>query len=341
MKIVLIHDCANYTVTLARALVRLGNECTVIFHPALYLPENLQSGHGLTFKQCDTARLVPILRDLVEAGPCDVLVSNCRPAWIAASIARGYHTVHVAILHGSDIRALTLGEKRFFKDRLLLLALSRADRIFCSTPDMLAYGPLLGRTINELPQPIDTVLFRPEVEHINLTGDPVVLSPTRLDDGKGAERIIRLAYSIAKQNRKARIYQKRWGSPHYLRQMAERIPKEQLAFWNFVPRTTLPSWYASSDLVIGQLEIGSLGCTELEAMSCGVPVVVYDRHLGYGIKGNSAEVLAAYSMRVLEDPILKRKMIDVGRRLVQEKHEPRMIAQRFLREIQSLPESPR
>jgi glycosyltransferase involved in cell wall biosynthesis len=336
MKIVFVHDCANYTINLARALTQLGQQCLVVFQRSLHLPENLRSSQDLTFSECRTDRVLPILRRLTEASDYDVFVSNCRAAWIANTIAsKMYRKMHITVLHGSDIRTLNLRGKQILKEGMLLLALKQAHSVMCATSDLMRYRVLLKKPIYELPIPVDMEEFSPQAERLSLPGRPVILSPTRLERGKGGDRIIRLARSIAEQYPRARIYQVRWGEPHLIEQMARTIPKAQLALCDFIPRERFPSWLVSSDLVIGQLEMGIQATLEREAMSCEVPVVVYDLYTDYGIRDKSISALSSYCTQILEDQAFRRKLIDAGRRLVRERYDVRKVAAQLLKVIYS------
>lgn len=174
--------------------------------------------------------------------------------------------------HGTDVRAIT-GIRR----RALNLVFSRADLVLVATPDLLAHVPPGSRY---LPNPVDTDLFAPNPEGRGESaegGDVLVFSA--ISEVKGADTLIGVVGELLHRRPDLRVTVIDRGDrvEEIVRAGATRVePRAQ---------SDLPALLGAHRVVLGQQHLRALGTAELQAMSCGRPVVgvadpaLYDRAL--------------------------------------------------------------
>jgi len=213
----------------------------------------------------------------------------------------------------------------------LIETMKLASMILATTPDLIHYSSIIGRDILHLPQPINTQVFNDKAQgNEMLPGDPVVFSPTRLADNKGAMNIIELLAKIVTNYPSSRVYQIMWGNTEYLSLLLKRIPSKNLKFVGKMSRDLLPSWYVSSDIVIGQMELGVVGNIELEAMSCRVPVLIYDRYYDYGYHDRDQGSAWKMANDILSDHAFRKRLVQRGSAIIKEKHDMNVVAKLYL-----------
>lgn len=276
----------------------------------------------------------------------DVVNTNDTGAWIIGESLKDLLRIkHVITFHGTDIRRLVGRDMlpsipqnsvpSIFKKWILMEVVRRCDLLLATTPDLLKYSQVVKKRIMHLPQPIDTVAFNDRaVKKDSLFGDPIIFCPTSLRAVKGGRTIVQLLKRLVTSYPHSHIYQVRSGEPELLDAL-EKIPSRNLTIVEPIPHHLMPSWYVSSDVVIGQAVLGILSLIELEAMSCGVPVVVYDKYYGYGYETKDME--SAWNMvnNILSDPVYRRNLIEKGKTIIREKHEAGFVADLYLKYLVS------
>lgn len=186
--------------------------------------------------------------------------------------------------HGSDVRD---SYNRISKGAVTR-ALTRADAVVAATPDLLEHVPAGSLHI---PNPIDTD-FWSDSPIRNFRRNPTVLIHARLLPVKGAKHLLDAAAQVLHTMPDVTVMT--FGGTAY-ESIARRLGATVL------PPGDLPSVRRAlhdSDVVIGQHGLGILSLSELEAMSCGRPVVMPIRH----------------------DVAARRTVGELGRRYVTEQH---------------------
>jgi hypothetical protein len=216
--------------------------------------------------------------------------------------------------HGSDLRLNPrLGLLRVLNRRVL----DRAIGIFHVTPEL---RPLLGRHASRsrwLPNPISDRYFAD-----GGTGRLVrkALIFVRLDPIKAPERIFDVTGPLAEIVELTAI---RWG---VLAAEYEARWGDEVHFIERVPPATVKDLLAGFDLVIGQMGVGVLGLSELEAMAGGLVVVM---NLEAGLyEGEPPPVLAteggvdlvAKVRLLVADPAEIGRRVEAGREWVRRHH---------------------
>jgi glycosyltransferase involved in cell wall biosynthesis len=334
MRILFIQDCSGVCQTLAGALNRKG-------HSAFLIKDHPSSRSDIF------PTTVSILRKkIIGLKNIDVVNTNEYRSWVIGELLKDLLGIHVIIFHGTDIRELVRRDMlpyvspnpapSVLKKWILMEGVRRCDLLLATTPDLLEYSQVVKKRILHLPQPIDTVAFNDRaVKKESLFGDPIIFCPTSLRAVKGGRTIVQLLKRLVTRYPHSHIYQVRSGEPELLDAL-ETIPSRNLTIVEPIPHHLMPSWYVSSDVVIGQAVLGILSLIELEAMSCGVPVVVYDKYYGYGYETKDME--SAWNMvnNILSDPVYRRNLIEKGKTIIREKHEAGFVADLYLKYLASI-----
>lgn len=113
-----------------------------------------------------------------------------------------------------------------------------------------------------------------------------------------------------------------------------------------VPNYAMPLYYASSDVVLLPSLSENFPVVALEAMSSGKPVVaskvggipelLSNNQDGILVSPGNVEQLVEALLQLLENPSLRRRMGNMGRKIVEEKYDWKKIGQLYLKEFQKL-----
>ncbi len=253
-----VNDVSGVAQTLVSGLTRVGQPAE-LFQPAVG-----------TYNAGPLARAALVVRR-----PLDALRLSMRAAAVRARFfhvhfgAMGWlawpsRLRYVLHLHGSDVRG-----PRPYNVALTRLALPRADLVLFATPDL---APAIRRVRPDavfFPNPIDVSIFRPSTQEPRFD----VLVASKLDHGKGVDMAITALACLKRSGWHGRIAMLSFGSDApWLRELAQR----QLGDVHWISRTDragMTRVYGGATVVIGQLQTGALGLTELEVLAVGRPLV--------------------------------------------------------------------
>lgn len=170
--------------------------------------------------------------------------------------------------HGSDVRSRLA--QPFFRLGLAPI-FQRAAAVCCITPDLLPIVRLLRSDAIFLPAPIDTTRFAPLEAPPPPPKHPwTILLFARLDPDKGVDVAIEGIAQFVQRHRAVHVRFLDWGL------LKEGYKRKYGASFECVARVApedVPQLLRSADVVVGQLTIGALGLSELQAMSCAKPVI--------------------------------------------------------------------
>jgi len=331
-----LHDNALVCLTLVEALARKGHSSTLVL-PMSFRSIGIRSAASLKVKYADTYKLISTSLALAGDPSFDVVVSNNPTSWVLGAVLRTIRLrSHVVILHGSDIRKAGGPQPRKL---ISLSALRRSDAVFCTTPDLVHAGRRFGIEVTYLPVPIDTKRFAQRDGQFSNSERPLIFSPTRLDSTKGASIILTLIEMLIARFPKARVVQIAYfeeGDNSYLEWFRKNIAckTSNVSLIPIVRYPEMPSFIRQSDLVIGQFKLGVAGAIEFQAMSCGVPVVFFDRWHGYGITDLSPMAAFDLAVSAITQPERRSTLIRKGFELVRG-HDSDLVAAQFLSRIES------
>lgn len=184
--------------------------------------------------------------------------------------------VVVLHLHGSDIRSSDDWRGKVskwvseFTGRLM-------KAVWYSTPDLGAILTRMGLAARFMPNPVLEAFFRTPLP---VPDRPNILFAVPLSGAKGAAKAIDAMELLRAEDPWMRISAFGFGpDPEEASRYRSSLPTGVHAL-DWVPHSQMPSVIANATVVVGQLELGILGITELEALAAGRPVVSYiDRPL--------------------------------------------------------------
>ncbi|TMC79688.1 MAG: glycosyltransferase family 4 protein [Chloroflexi bacterium] len=293
-RIALVHDVAGVAETQARILRAAGHEVDHVRLPdfganwsvlakAITLPIRL-------------ALYVPTILRL-RRGSYDVIHIHWVPRGIVGLLARRPFLIQA---HGSDLHMHVNTPGLHMLCRMVL---ERSRAIFYVTPNLETY---IQRFANKLylPNPInvrsvaDSPRAPQRVRRIAIF--------MRLDPVKGVERVFPAVQRLASMG--IEITALKWGplTADYVDRFGEFV-----RFVDPVNHDRIGESLSQFDLVVGQMEQGALGLSELEAMAAGRPLISgIDRDL---YPGDKPPVVSSYDPDELVEQI--GRLVDDGRRL--------------------------
>ena len=215
--------------------------------------------------------------------------------------------------HGTDLRGGTAVTRPLIKN-----ALRGARHVFYSTPDLEHYVKEVRADGEFLPNPIDTAHFAPTKP---ASGRSNVLICCGLTEVKGAGRLLKACQQLAREHPEIRITAIGGGNytPYF-----QALPNVTVIARQ--PRWKLPALISEHGIVLGQVKLGSAGMAELEAMSCGRPVVTWFNELrAYPqvppyVTAVDAPDIAVAIAKLAQDPAERDRLGEAGRAWVIENH---------------------
>lgn len=219
--------------------------------------------------------------------------------------------------HGTDLRENLQNGYR----AMTLRALKQARFLLYSTPDLLDYIPEALRAKSHfLPNPVDVQRFSPQPK---LTGQGLkIFFISKLDRTKGVEHFLRVAEALASDERVAQLTLFSHGNavPHSL-------PKhDKIHYLGRIDYDEMCATMREHDIAVGQMQLGAIGMSELEAMACGMPVVA---NFKYGhryetpppiLHAESSEAALIQIKRILDEPAMLTRFSSESRDWVAANH---------------------
>ncbi len=325
-----VNDIAAVGGTLARAMTALGEDAVLI--------EPRRVGTGLrypwkavTLPFRGAALLGAALR--VRRGGFDLAHVHYARFGFMGPLTGRPDVIHV---HGTDIRGIRPGS---LWARETAPFLRRAALVYYATPDLAEWVLPFRPDARFLPNPIETASFRPLA-----AGDPArpnrrdLLVGVRLSPIKGLDEIVETLRLLAVRRPQTSITVVAQG---------EGLEQARLAAGPnavVVARTSrdeLPDLLRGHRLALGQFAVGAIGNYELEALSCGVPVVMrFDRGEAYATPppiANAANAAAAAERicELLDDAAELDGLAALGPPWIDANHAALTVAARVLADYRS------
>jgi glycosyltransferase involved in cell wall biosynthesis len=182
-------------------------------------------------------------------------------------------------------------------------ALESATETIASNPHdtqiLKKYRPQ-SKTIVQL---VDDEMFNPQVKKIDLGQNKFTFfSPQRIEPDKG-QLIMWEAIKLTKSD--FVVLQTDYGTGDYYQQALKTKP-EKVKIIPLVKRENMPSYFASSDAVLGQISKTTCGSIEKEAILCRIPVFCYSPFSfldddPFYKKSTNPQDIADYIDRMVED----------------------------------------
>lgn len=362
----------NSVYNISRELTRKGHEVTVLTSSDSW-DRVIEEVDGVRvvrlpclFKLGYTSPFLPsFLLESVRVDPCDIVHAHIPDGFLSMSspiVSMAQSCPLILTVHnfpmGETPSKLVLGR---ILEHLLQFALYQSNRIFVHN-NSTAFTPRLRGLTGKIcvtPLGVDLTRFNPGLDgslvrsELELGSAPVILFVSVLDQAhwyKGLRLLIRSMRCLDPSVRDTRLVVVGSGdSLEEYRSFARSLGVEgRIVFVGYVRDSALPSYYASSDLVVlpSTSRLEGFGLVAAEGMASGKATIV--SHLA-GISdflsgGDDALVLGdldEYTLaetlsRLLEDSKRRRSMGRRARRTAESKFDWTRITQRILREYKQV-----
>jgi glycosyltransferase involved in cell wall biosynthesis len=315
MRIAEINDIASVATELAEGLRARGHEVTVL------RPRLVGGGlHWMVKPVVGPVRAVEWAQMIheVHAGNYDMVHIHYAYLGMLGVLGKFPYILHC---HGSDVREITP-----FTRPLTEHAIRHAGHVFYTTPDLATYVQARRPDAEFLPNPVDSIQFRP-LQPARESRDVLVICG--LSDIKGARRILNACRRLAQQRPDIRVTA--IGSGEHTAAFAA-LPNVHML--PYQARADFPQLISRHGVVIGQVQLGVVGMAELEAAACGRPVICwynYDRAYAERppfVRAVDGFDIAEAVIRLVDDGDARQETGDTSRAWVQRHHNVETVAER-------------
>jgi glycosyltransferase involved in cell wall biosynthesis len=254
--------------------------------------------------------------------------------WIAAAICYLANVNYIMYFVDSYFEPKDRIRKRMFfaKEKIVSLlfaeTIKNASKVVTAIPRdvrrLESYHPEVRLV---LPM-VDPEMFNPRTNKIDLGQSKFTfISPQRIDRVKN-HRILWDSVTLTKSD--FVVLQTDWGSgPYYQNVLSNRPDKVKII--PKIRRELLPSYYVSSDALLGQISFTTCGSVEREAALCGLPIFCYANDcftesdpFYKGVLEPSE--IAEYLDRIVVDKDFRRELADTQSRWISEHFDNNKIA---------------
>jgi glycosyltransferase involved in cell wall biosynthesis len=302
-RIALVHDVAEVAETQAQILRSAGHEVDHLHLPD-FGPDWPWWAKALTLPLRLLLYVPTIVR--LRRRPYDVIHIHWVPRGLVGLLSGKPFLIQA---HGSDLHQHV---HTFGLFQLCRRVLDRARVIFYVTPNLEAFIHRFAGKSLYLPNPIDVAAVHPSPQPPRRVERAVIFA--RLDPVKGVDRVFPSVERLASMG--IELTALKWGSltDDYMKRYA-RVVK----FVEPVTHQEIGRFLQQFDLVVGQMEQGALGLSELEAMAAGRPLISgIDRSM---YPGDKPPVVSASSPDELFEQL--QRLQDDSKRLANLSHEGR------------------
>jgi glycosyltransferase involved in cell wall biosynthesis len=230
-------------------------------------------------------------------------------------------------IHGSDVhRNLQVP----ILAQITQLAIRGAEFVFYSTPNLESFvGPLREDAVY-LPNPVMPYRESQGTVQVHRGGVRILLF-MRLDPIKISDEFLHPLADLAKRT-DIEVNAIRWGT------MVEKVEKEysSIRLISMIPHFEIYDLLSNYDIVIGQMNLGILSLSELEAMLAGKPVIVNFNYPGaYAepppiLHAKTVEEFMANLEGLILHPKKRKELGSLGRRWVERNHDLETISRTLL-----------
>jgi glycosyltransferase involved in cell wall biosynthesis len=175
--------------------------------------------------------------------------------------------------HGSDVKVYLNSP---IYGPIIKLGIKKAIAVFYSTPGQKTIVEAIRSDAIFFPNSVDIEVFNNKNIFSVINQRKTIFHINKLDRFKGIEKTLIAMEKLLEIETDLRLMMFGFGNAKYLAnnflRMYQNDPRIQLIN-NRVSHEEMVNLINNADIVIGGLETGSLGCSELEAMACSKPVI--------------------------------------------------------------------
>lgn len=257
LRVLFVNDISYIVETLVPELSRIGVDATVIGAN----PSQLSPG-----KSSFSRTVCDIWSEMRRVGDYDILHINYA---LFGFVGFAQSRPIVLHCHGSDIRNGPNPKTRL-TNMISGLGMLRANRIWYSTLDLAPLLTGIKVTHRYMPSPVSSSFFDARLEEPSI---PHVLFAVPLSRVKGAEITCALMRELVDRNPTIRVSTFSFAPRDEEAATFRRKIPSSVELLNWRPHSELPGLFARASVVVGQMGIGALGVSELEALAAGKPLV--------------------------------------------------------------------
>lgn len=238
-------------------------------------------------------------------------------------------------IHGTDVRKHIhwplLGP-------IIKYGIRKAITVFYTTPDLKFMVEEIRPDAIYLPNPIDTNSFSPNFEQTNKVV-PVLFNINKIDHFKGTKEILRSIELVWHIHPNVKVKMFNFGNA--LEEARDFIDKfkndSRLSLIDPVPHREMITLIQSSTIILGQMETGALGVSELEAMACGKPIICKfcysDEYIEKPpiLNASSSEEILNHVIYLLNNPDIGIKLGNASRKWVVENFDLFVVTRKLLK----------
>lgn len=237
---------------------------------------------------------------------------------------------------------MTTHMNRPLSRRLIEICLRRATRVLCATPNLLQPIQRYRPDVVFVPNPVDTEMFTP-ASAAGPSSRFRIFSISKMDTTKGWDVILPVLRELARQSEKFEVFAFGFGTEprETILHRVALLRQWGIQVLSRLDRKEMSELIRSSDLVLGQFQVGAVGVSELEALACGRAVccrfdydLAYEERPPFLVGRSSAEVLA-----LIDDALANRTRLralgERGRDWVVRNHSVDAAARRLQAQLEA------
>jgi len=239
--------------------------------------------------------------------------------------------------HGTDVRDNL--KHPLFKS-ITLFSLKKAKKVYYSTPDLAEAVNKIRKDALFIPNPINLDLFinRDDKGTTALNDKIKIIVISKLDPTKGIDIVMNAIKKLS--NRKDidfTVFNFGVESSEYIEVLKSY---KNIKLIDRVSYMEMPNLVEQHNIVIGQLKLGAIGMSELEAMALGMPVISkfnYDffyKEPPPFVKVTSSNELVKEIENLVNNPVLREEIGLKSKDWVKRNHDYKTIFDRLLKEYQ-------
>jgi len=302
----------------------------------VYRANALQLTKLLRMQSSFSRELHDMARDALADEPADVLHAHNRfffSSLVAAHLSVKTQTPLVTTLHLgslSDLPPAMRLPSMAYERTLGRYVVNRSERLIAVSKAVASYAPHYGASpdkITVVPNAVDSVSFHPDLKiEQRWDGRLRVGFVGRLIANKGPQYLLEAAPALLTTHPRAEIVMVGDGPMRpTLEARAEALGiRDKVSFLG--NRKDVADVLRSCDIFVRPSLMEGMPLTVLEAMACGVPVVatpvggtpevVQDEHTGLLVPPGNIGELSIALVRLAQQPLLRERLGEAGRRLV-------------------------
>ena len=273
-------------------------------------------------------KAVKALESLISKEKPDILHAHYATSFGLVAALSGFHPFIMSVW-GSDVYEFPC--QSALNRKSVELVFRRADRILSTSNVMAAQTRrFTDKPVEITPFGVDTTLFCPQPQSRTSFGEFIVGNVKTLAPKYGIDVLIKAFKIVHDRNSDVATSLVIVGDGPNRREYEELVRQcgltDCVSFMGRVDNNRLPSLYNSFSVDVSLSDAESFGVVAVEAMSCGCPVVVSDADgftevvedgvTGIIVPKGDPEAAASAIQRFVDDPSLRERMGQAGRRRV-------------------------